>query len=708
MPNERLVVPDLYDKIDLQYYSNQKGFKYAFVIKAGGDPSKISHKFIGATSSSIDANGTLNVNSSIGSIALECHAYQLDNSNNVIPLNWNIEWNQVQTNFFNFDLGAYDASKTLILTVDRNVLACNAQPSYKNIRHSSFFGGGHQDFLSSNCTDYVGNVYYAGGSSSVNFPTNIGPANVSGDMSATITKFNSYGTRKWATFVRGNSHDEFYGITTNTSSQPIAVGQSYSADYPIQHTGNQYYQLGGNAGGYDGIITKLDSNGINNLWSAFFGSVAASESLNKIVSTPNGTFVVGFGTETTPHITKQGAYNSPTTPSGVKGVIAHFDNNDSLVWSTFIGKNIKGVHNFNNSVALCGEITTNDLPYKYLGTQYIDSTLNGTSDAFFVNLNQNDSIDWATYFGGNSTEICNAIKFDNNGNLFGTGKAGAGFYCKDPGNGAYFDDTYSALGDAVMWKFNDKFNLTWSSYFGNSSTYALKEDNGQSIAIDQYNNIYFCGTSLSQLENIGYGSGTNAWYTQNYTSTSSDYQEYIFAVANNLNPFWATRFGGAAGNYNNGIAVDTIYHYLYLVGTTSTLSNVTPQNFPTYKPTNFTGWYRCENASPGLFDGYFAQFNITNGVLAGISEHEITNISNLLAYPNPFNNDITFNFNVDDTKGYTLEIYNALGQTVYTEKEKNAFVKVNKTINLPSINQGMYFVNIRLSNKTLTAKLIKQ
>ncbi|MBK8368192.1 MAG: hypothetical protein IPL10_12450 [Bacteroidetes bacterium] len=77
--NQRLITPNLYTNIDLMCSSNDKGIKYYFIVKPGGDMREIKWEFSGATSYSL--NGTsnfLSINSLIGSITFDKPiAYQL-------------------------------------------------------------------------------------------------------------------------------------------------------------------------------------------------------------------------------------------------------------------------------------------------------------------------------------------------------------------------------------------------------------------------------------------------------------------------------------------------------------------------------------------------------------------------------------------------------------------------------------------------------
>ena len=65
---ERAVQTDIYNKIDLEFYSNSAGVKYYFVIKPGGDPADIQLDFEGQSSLSVNGNEELAVGTSVGEL----------------------------------------------------------------------------------------------------------------------------------------------------------------------------------------------------------------------------------------------------------------------------------------------------------------------------------------------------------------------------------------------------------------------------------------------------------------------------------------------------------------------------------------------------------------------------------------------------------------------------------------------------------------
>lgn len=99
--------------------------------------------------------------------------------------------------------------------------------------------------------------------------------------------------------------------------------------------------------------------------------------------------------------------------------------------------------------------------------------------------------------------------------------------------------------------------------------------------------------------------------------------------------------------------------------------------------------------------GTFTSFNTTNCALLSVDENELLN--NVSFYPNPTNNQIE----ISNPKQLTLDInlYNVLGKKVL---EANTVSLRNQTINLSSLNSGVYLVEIKAEGKSTTKKLIKQ
>jgi beta-propeller repeat-containing protein len=150
-------------------------------------------------------------------------------------------------------------------------------------------------------------------------------------------------------------------------------------------------------------------------------------------------------------------------------------------------------------------------------------------------------IAWSSYLGGSADDTAYAVAVDASGNVYVTGRAGAGF----PTTGG-FDNTFGGGDDAFVTKVNaGGTSLAWSSYLGGSD-----EDAGTGIAVDSADDVYIEGlTASSDFPTVGgfdtaYGLGA--------------YDVFVTKVdAAGSGLVWSSYLGGSSADYGNGIAVDS-------------------------------------------------------------------------------------------------------------------------------------------------------
>jgi hypothetical protein len=94
----------------------------------------------------------------------------------------------------------------------------------------------------------------------------------------------------------------------------------------------------------------------------------------------------------------------------------------------------------------------------------------------------------------------------------------------------------------------------------------------------------------------------------------------------------------------------------------------------------------------------FSQFGV------GIQENELLN--NLNVYPNPMTNAAIIDFNLAESNAVSIEIVNTIGQVVLHENlgKMSAGVQ-NYSLNAASLNNGLYFLNIKVGDNTITRKV---
>lgn len=89
----------------------------------------------------------------------------------------------------------------------------------------------------------------------------------------------------------------------------------------------------------------------------------------------------------------------------------------------------------------------------------------------------------------------------------------------------------------------------------------------------------------------------------------------------------------------------------------------------------------------------------------GINQHKDIYISNL--YPNPAKNNVAVSFNINDDKDVNINIFNSLGAMVYSQN-KGILTSGNHTVNVnvSKLSSGVYYMNVKAGDNTITKKLI--
>jgi len=87
----------------------------------------------------------------------------------------------------------------------------------------------------------------------------------------------------------------------------------------------------------------------------------------------------------------------------------------------------------------------------------------------------------------------------------------------------------------------------------------------------------------------------------------------------------------------------------------------------------------------------------------GLNEAEKSNL--ISVYPNPASDVLNISFNTGTAEILKLKMINSLGNVVYTETLSTTG-KVNNTINVGNMADGMYFLNVQGKNLSYSQKVI--
>lgn len=267
---EKVGFSNLYDNINILYYSAYGQVKYDFIVKPNGNSSAIKMKFNGAFSTRIE-KGHLVIETNVGKVIEQSpYAFQLINGKEVqVACHYALE-NDVLS--FIFPSG-YDSTKELVID--------------PVLTFSTFTGSSASNFGCTATYDDAGNMYVGGTVFGVGYPTTTGAfqsAYAGGNIDMGISKFSSNGTNLiYSTYIGGSNNEIPHSLVVNSLNQLLILGTSGSGNYPTisgnyQTTfkGGPVLNLGGGYGfnyslGCDMVITKLAASGNSLLASTFVG-----------------------------------------------------------------------------------------------------------------------------------------------------------------------------------------------------------------------------------------------------------------------------------------------------------------------------------------------------------------------------------------------------------------------------------------------------
>jgi uncharacterized repeat protein (TIGR01451 family) len=323
---------------------------------------------------------------------------------------------------------------------DGFVVKLNAAGS--SLLYSTYLGGSGGDDCRAIALNSLGEVYVAGGTQSVDFPTTPGAhrtALTGGDFDAFVTKLNATGTALgFSTFIGGNSataHD----LALDSSGNVYLVGETYAGtlgggstifSYPVTSNAHQSAPA---AEGFEGFMSKVSADGTQLLYSSYLGGSMEDSVIGVAVDASDDVYVAGY----------TGSGDFPVTSGCAQPVfggpydvfISKFDfsspNAVSLHYSTYLGgSNLEDPYGIavdaNGNAYVAGYTTSYDFPV----TQ---TSSHGWLSAFATKLNAAGSqfLD-SSRFGEVYTYVY-GLALDPSGNAYVVGETTSSEFPTTPG-----------------------------------------------------------------------------------------------------------------------------------------------------------------------------------------------------------------------------------------------------------------------------------
>lgn len=387
---------------------------------------------------------------------------------------------------------------------------------------STFLGGTLYDSIRALATDDEGNVYFAGGTPSTNFPTTGGsyqpvhhpgpPLSGVDNFDVIVGKVSPSGQLLWSTFIGGPNYERAYGIALDAAGFVYVAGRA-GPGFPVTTGAFQTVHQGGQESAFygpeDGFVCKLQPDGSAVVFCSFFGTDDPRIVRDIAVSAAGDIYLA-------------------SACSNCGGYPAAIDN------------------------------------------AFVNSPIGGSEDAVFARIATDGShVVWATYLGGTNTESSeNSVRLDGAGNpyvLFTTSSSDV----PTPVNA--YDRTYAGNGDLFVAKLNPANGAqVWGTYLGASGNESTET---HELAVDPAGHVYVGAPTTSTdfpttagVVQTLYGGGGNDMFVAKLALDGT----HLVA---------STFYGGNANDRPEGVAVDADGN-VYLTGVTGSPNFfVTPDAF---------------------------------------------------------------------------------------------------------------------------------
>ncbi len=526
-------------------------------------------------------------------------------------------------------------------------------------------GGGTQGFgtgwddASSITYDTQENIYVTGyfSSDSIRFGNIILYNQGAADMY--IVKYDLGLAVQWAISVGGSGNEYGMGITADSSSNLVVVGNFESSSIVM---GNDTL-TNLSAGTPDMFIARIDVNG-NFLWARREGTTNWDNCSSVDMNPWNGDIYVAgsyylddmmIGTDTFPN---RGGYDM---------ILMKFDLVGNYIWARDAGGNFNDLGN-----GVCYD----NNGYAYVSGGFASDTLNfpgdtlinpmmGMPDIFVVKYDQSGNYLWSRRAG--SIDNDHSVSVDTDGSqVYVVGHYHSSSF-------TFGSDTLvnQGMGDVFILAYDSNGNPMWAKGAGGAD-----HDFGYHVWVDNGSRIYFSGMFMSS--SITFGT-----FTHNNMMTGMEdlyltmYDAFGFASG-------SLSGGGMGADYLSSLISNIAG--IYMVG-----------GFTSITMWNGAGGFTNTDATGNTGDPMVLMSSIPLAVSSTAVEN------NFSVYPNPGNG--MFSFSSTEIGVVNVVVYNTLGEAVIMASNQNA-----KYFNIDLADQpnGIYYVQMNSGDAVSTVKVVKQ
>ncbi|MGA1819485.1 MAG: putative Ig domain-containing protein [Thermoplasmatota archaeon] len=521
-----VLIPDLWQNIDLRYYFGEKGPKYDLILSPGADPGLIGVKVLGAQDIGI-SKSMVSIQSLEGPVLSdsELKVHYDGNEEGIISSGFS----NLGNGGFGFELGRYDKSRTVVIDP---------------LIFSTFIGGSLTEYSNSVVSNSNGDIYVGGHSFSTDFPTTPG-AYSSTDPSSygdlTVFCLDPTGSQlKYSSYIGGGYADYFDEMTLDQNEDPIFVAHTLSTDFPVS-TG--VYQTS-NAGSMDLVIVRMKKDLSGILKATYLGGWSYENEGR--IHLHDGEVYIACETSSTNYPTTSGAFD--TTVSGYRDFAISRLSGDlsELRSSTYLG---------GNSYEYLGDLTVDPegnpiIIGETYSTDYVategaySTTMSGYADIVITSVDSTaKDLIFSTFLGGTNADHGTAIELASQNEIVVSGYTSSMDF---PTQSTSYQQN-SIGGNEVFFAVLDHnaSSLLRSTLLGGSSY-----DLNPTMAIDDIGDVHFCFPTASEdlpfSDSALQDSFMGGWYDLFFGTFSSNLSYLVYG----------SYLGGSDRDYVNQITID--------------------------------------------------------------------------------------------------------------------------------------------------------
>jgi hypothetical protein len=376
---------------------------------------------------------------------------------------------------------------------------------------ATYYGGTGTEDEAYVTVDANGDVYLTGHTTSSNGISTVGshqPTSTSSD--AFLVKFNSAGVRQWATYYGGPNAEFGRSVGVDGSGNVYMSGMTTSPTTTLVATvGGHQPNYGGSM---DAFLVKFNNAGVRQ-WATYYGGTglesdgASGNSL--AIDIVSGNVYLTGQTSSASNISTVGSYQA-IYGGNTDAFLVQFNSAGVRQWGTYYGGPCSSLGSAltvdgGGNVYLAGE--TDCTSSVSTAGSHQTTFGGGFTDGLLVKFNSAGVRQWATYYGGTSSDYATSVARDAIGNIYIAGITSSTNAISTVGS---HQATYGGGSwDVFLVQFNNAGVRQWGTYYGGTGT-----DQEPSVAFAISGHVYITGetSSASAISTAGshqptYGGG---------------------------------------------------------------------------------------------------------------------------------------------------------------------------------------------------------